>query len=176
MELSKKASVEVKKDISGEGVASAEGRVAKITDWLFSIISPALVFSHGVYWTGASRGISLVVLLVREGLRGHRCITHRHTARKTNRARSSISEGGARDHFRLGPHGGERGRINAGADGRWNEAKIALGLKGRTAALCEKAPEVKQMSDLTAPDRMMKCQHKQVTTTGKGALLRLPAG
>lgn len=148
--------------------------MATITDWLFSIIS--LVFSHGVYWTGASRGTSLAVLLVREGLRGHRCITHRHTALKTNRTRSSISERGVRDHFRLGPHGGERGRINAGADGRWNEAKIALGFKGKNAALCEKAPEVKQMSDLTAPETMIKCQRKQVPTTGKGALLRLPAG
>lgn len=159
-------------------MASAEGRVATITDWLFSIISPALVFSHGVYWTGASRGTSLVepLELVREGLRGHRCITHSHTALKTNRTRSSISERGVRDHLRLGPHGGERGRINAGADGRWNEAKIALGFKGKNAALCEKAPEVKQMSDLTAPETMIKCQHKQVTATGKGALPRLPAG
>lgn len=157
-------------------MASAEGRVATITDWLFSIISPALVFSHGVYWTGASRGTSLVELLVREGLRGHRCITHRHTALKTNRTRSSISERGGRDRFRLGPHGGERGRINAGADGRWNEAKIALGFKGKYAALCEKAPEVKQMSDLAAPETMIESQHKQVTAAGKGVLLRLPAG
>lgn len=141
-------------------MASAEGRVATIADWLLSIISPALVFSHGVYWTGASRGTSLVELLVREGLRGHRGITHRHTALKTNRTRSSISERGVRDHFRLGPHGGERGRINAGADGRRNEAELALGFKGKNAALCsQKAPEVKQMSDLTAPETMIKGQH-----------------
>lgn len=59
-----------------------------------------------------------MVLLVREGLRGHRCITHRHTALKTNRASSSISERGVRDHFRLGPHGGEGARTNGQHDGR----------------------------------------------------------
>lgn len=57
-----------------------------------------------------------------------------------------------------------------------NEAKIAFGFKGKKAALTEKAPEVKQMSDLTAPETVMKWRHKQVTSTGKGASPRLPAG
>lgn len=108
---------------------------------------------------------------MREGLRGHRCITHRHTALKTNRTRSSISERGVRDHFRLGPHGGERGRINGGADGRWNEAKIALGFKGRNAALCGKPPEVKQTSDLTAPETMINRFQLQVRERCYGSQL-----
>lgn len=151
----------VKKDILGTGVQpQLRGWLYKNTDWLSSIISPMLVFSHGVHWTGARRGISLVVLLGREGLWGHRCITHRHTALKTNRAWSSISARGERDHFRLGPHRGERGRINAERDGWWRpdgmKQKLHLVSRVKTASICEKAPEVKQMSDLTGPETMIK--------------------
>lgn len=144
---------------------ASTGRVnGQITDWL-SIISPALVFSHGVYWTGASREKSLVVLLVREGLRGHCCITHRHTALKTNRAWSSISEWGVRDHFRLGPHRREWGRMNAECDGCWRpdgmKQRLHFGFKGKKNwGFCEKAQEVKQMIDLTGPETMIKHQHK----------------
>lgn len=58
----------------------------------------------------------------------------------------------------------------------WNEAKVAFGFKGKNGGFCEKAPEVKQMSDLTGPVTMIKYQHKQIITTGIGALLRLQAG
>lgn len=108
-------------------------------NWPRSLIVVLHHFSSaGIFpWSMLDRGQqrSIAGGAVSEGGAAGSPLHHSQTRSSTNRARSSISERGVRDHFLLGPHRGERGRINGEADGRWRregmKQKLHLGSRAK---------------------------------------------
>lgn len=102
---------------------------------------------------------------MREGLRGSP-LHHPQTHSSENKQSLKLHQReGSKGSLPPGtPWRGRGARTNARHDGRWRrdgaKQKLHLASRGENGVFCEKAPEVKQMSDSTGPETMIKHQHK----------------
>lgn len=153
------ASFDVEKDIFGGGVASTEGEWPN--HWLVVLhhFSSTGIFPWSILDKGQQRNITAGA--VSEGGAAGSPLHHPQTHSSENKQSLKLHQWeGSKGSL---PPGTPRRGVGQNECWAWwtretgrNEAKIAFGFKGKNGGFCEKAPEVKQMSDLTGPKMMIK--------------------